>query len=594
MEQRNLVLALVLSLGILIGFQLLYAERAGPPPVDPAQTEAGVPGAPQVGVAPGAEAPAPGEAGVPGAPAAAGVAPPGAPALETLSREEALQASPRVQIETPRVRGSLALAGARFDDLWLSDYRETQEPDSPQVLLLSPVGAPGTYYAEFGWAADPKSGTAVPTAGTLWEADGATLTPSSPVTLRWDNGEGLSFSRTVAIDENYMFTVTQRVVNTSTAAVTLFPYALASRTGTPDILGFFILHEGPIGVFDETLKEVDYNDLRDDGAVEVTSTGGWIGITDKYWLVALVPDQQSEFAAGFRHSFSDDDKYQVDYLAGGVSIAAGSSAEVVNRLFAGAKEVATVDAYRVRDGIVRFDLAVDWGWLFFLTKPIFLAIDYLFGLIGNFGIAIIVFTMFIRVLFYPLANKSFRSMGKMRKLQPEMKRMREAYKDDRERMTKETMELYKREGVNPLSGCLPIVLQIPVFFALYKVLFVTIEMRHAPFYGWIKDLSAPDPTSLFNLFGLLPFEVPSFLLIGVWPVLMGVSMYLQQKLNPAPPDPIQQKIFMLLPFVFTFILARFPAGLVIYWTANNFLTIAQQWVIMRRVGVPSAGSSAST
>ena len=594
MEQRNLVLALVLSLGILIGFQLLYAERAGPPPVDPAQTEAGVPGAPQVGVAPGAEAPAPGEAGVPGAPAAAGVAPPGATALETLSREEALQASPRVQIETPRVRGSLALAGARFDDLWLSDYRETQEPDSPQVLLLSPVGAPGTYYAEFGWAADPKSGTAVPTAGTLWEADGETLTHSSPVTLRWDNGEGLSFSRTVAIDENYMFTVTQRVVNTSTAAVTLFPYALASRTGTPDILGFFILHEGPIGVFDETLKEVDYNDLRDDGAVEVTSTGGWIGITDKYWLVALVPDQQSEFAAGFRHSFSDDDKYQVDYLAGGVSIAAGSSAEVVNRLFAGAKEVETVDAYRVRGGIVRFDLAVDWGWLFFLTKPIFLAIDYLFGLIGNFGIAIIVFTMFIRVLFYPLANKSFRSMGKMRKLQPEMKRMREAYKDDRERMTKETMELYKREGVNPLSGCLPIVLQIPVFFALYKVLFVTIEMRHAPFYGWIKDLSAPDPTSLFNLFGMLPFEVPSFLLIGVWPVLMGVSMYLQQKLNPAPPDPIQQKIFMLLPFVFTFILARFPAGLVIYWTANNFLTIAQQWVIMRRVGVPSAGSSAST
>ncbi|MBT3395689.1 MAG: membrane protein insertase YidC, partial [Alphaproteobacteria bacterium] len=424
--------------------------------------------------------------------------------------------------------------------------------------------------------------TKVPDAQTEWTANRETLTPQNPVTLTWDNGEGLIFSREVAIDDNYMITVNQRVENTGTASVTLFPYALASRTGLPDTLGFFILHEGPIGVFNETLNEVKYDDLIDDGPIAEISTGGWIGMSDKYWLVALVPDQDTDFKAGFRHSVAGDDKFQVDYLGTGVTIAPGTIGEVTNRVFAGAKEVETLEAYRVGLGIDRFDLAVDWGWLFFLTKPIFQAIEYLFGLIGNFGVAIIVFTAFVRLLFFPLANKSFRSMGKMRMLQPEMTRLREAYKDDRERMTKETMELYKREGVNPLSGCLPILLQIPVFFALYKVLFVTIEMRHAPFYGWIKDLSAPDPTSFVNLFGLIPFDPPSFLTIGIWPLLMGLTMYLQQKLNPAPPDPIQAKVFMFLPVIFTVILAGFPAGLVIYWTANNTLTIAQQWIIMRR------------
>jgi len=587
MEQKNLILALVLSMAILIGFQFLYAD---PEPVvtDADLTEQGLTPAPDGVPGNGVPGPANGVPQVDAGAADPGAVPGVAPVI-VQSRDEVLEVGARVAIETPRVHGSLALTGGRIDDLWLSDYRETLDDDSPEVLLLSPLGTPWAYYVEFGWAPSSQGVTKVPDAQTEWAANRETLTPQNPVTLTWDNGEGLVFTREVAIDDNYMIRVNQRVENTGTQSVTLFPYALASRTGMPDTLGFFILHEGPIGVFNETLSEVKYDDLVDDGPITETSTGGWIGISDKYWLVALVPDQKTEFQAGFRHSFAGDDKFQVDYLVNGVTIAPGTIGEVTNRVFAGAKEVETLEAYRVDLGIDRFDLAVDWGWLFFLTKPIFQAIDYLYGLIGNFGVAIIVFTAFVRLLFFPLANKSFRSMGRMRMLQPEMTRLREAYKDDRERMTKETMELYKREGVNPLSGCMPILLQIPVFFALYKVLFVTIEMRHAPFYGWIKDLSAPDPTSFVNLFGLIPFDPPGFLTIGIWPLLMGLTMFLQQKLNPAPPDPIQAKVFMFLPVIFTVILAGFPAGLVIYWTANNTLTIAQQWIIMRRTaaGTPS-------
>ena len=583
MEQKNLILALVLSMAILIGFQFLYAD---PEPVvtDADLTEQSLTPAPDGVPGNGVSGPANGVPQVDAGAAGPGVAP-----VIVQSRDEVLEVGARVAIETPRVHGSLALTGGRIDDLWLSDYRETLDDDSTEVLLLSPLGTPWAYYVEFGWAPSSQGVTKVPDAQTEWAANRETLTPQNPVTLTWDNGEGLVFTREVAIDDNYMIRVNQRVENTGTQSVTLFPYALASRTGMPDTLGFFILHEGPIGVFNETLSEVKYDDLVDDGPITETSTGGWIGMSDKYWLVALVPDQRTEFQAGFRHSFAGDDKFQVDYLGNGVTIAPGTIGEVTNRVFAGAKEVETLEAYRASLGIDRFDLAVDWGWLFFLTKPIFQAIDYLYGLIGNFGVAIIVFTAFVRLLFFPLANKSFRSMGRMRMLQPEMTRLREAYKDDRERMTKETMELYKREGVNPLSGCMPILLQIPVFFALYKVLFVTIEMRHAPFYGWIKDLSAPDPTSFVNLFGLIPFDPPGFLTIGIWPLLMGLTMFLQQKLNPAPPDPIQAKVFMFLPVIFTVILAGFPAGLVIYWTANNTLTIAQQWIIMRRTaaGTPS-------
>ena len=574
---------------ILIGFQFWYAD---PEPVvtDAALTEEGLALTPDGIPGPGNVAPGQSVPQVnPGALGPGDV--PGVAQSIVRSREEVLGEGDRVAIETPRVHGSLALTGGRIDDLWLSDYRDTLDADSPEVLLLSPLGTPAAYYAEFGWAPAFQGATKVPDAQTKWTANRKTLTPQNPVTLTWDNGEGLIFSREVSIDNNYMFTVNQRVENTGTASVTLFPYALASRTGLPDTLGFFILHEGPIGVFNETLNEVKYDKLIDDGPIAETSTGGWIGMSDKYWLVALVPDQDTEFKAGFRHSIAGDDKFQVDYLGTGVTIAPGTIGEVTNRVFAGAKEVETLEAYRTGLGIDRFDLAVDWGWLFFLTKPIFQAIEYLFGLIGNFGVAIIVFTAFVRLLFFPLANKSFRSMGKMRMLQPEMTRLREAYKDDRERMTKETMELYKREGVNPLSGCMPILLQIPVFFALYKVLFVTIEMRHAPFYGWIKDLSAPDPTSFVNLFGLIPFDPPGFLTIGIWPLLMGLTMFLQQKLNPAPPDPIQAKVFMFLPVIFTVILAGFPAGLVIYWTANNTLTIAQQWIIMRRTAATGPAST---
>lgn len=563
MEQRNLILAIALSIGILLTFQILFAS---PPPQEDQlgslenQTELPQP-QPQSNLAPQSN-------------------------LETsiVDRNTALSNSNRVEIFSPRLRGTLSLKGARFDDIWLEDYRESLEEDSPQVVLLSPTGTQRPYYAEFGWAATQGSGIKVPDINSQWvSSSNKSITPNEPIALSWDNGQGQIFTQTITIDENYMFKVTQSVTNNTNSSITLFPYARIVRTGTPKTLGFFVLHEGPIGVFNEALKELSYDDVSDEGTISEQSTGGWIGITDKYWLVAIVPDQTQEFNASFRYQNNSQDQYQTDVLHSGIEINPGSSSQVTNHLFAGAKEVDTLEYYNQQLNISRFDLTIDWGWLFFLTKPIFLAIDFLYKWTGNFGVAIIIFTIFVRLLFYPLANKSFRSFGAMRKVQPEVVRIREMYKDDRERMSKEMMELYKREKVNPLSGCMPLLLQIPVFFALYKVLFVTIEMRHSPFYGWIQDLSAPDPTSLFNLFGLIPWDPPSFLVIGIWPLLMGISMFVQQKLNPAPPDPIQARIFMLLPIVFTVILAGFPAGLVIYWTVNNVLSMAQQWVIMRRV-----------
>ena len=555
MEQRNVILALVLSMAILIGFQLLFPT---PRPVPPEQQNVVVTETPPAAVT----APAP---------------------VVAQPREEVVAAAARVSINSPRVQGSLSLQGGRIDDLRLRDYRETIEPESPLVVLLSPPGSAGAYYGEFGWVAPPGANVAVPGADTVWRASGNELTPTSPVTLTWDNGAGVRFVRTVSIDENYMFTVTDRVENTTGAAVTLYPYGLVSRTGTPPTQGFFILHEGPLGVMEQRLVEFSYEDLKEDGPQTMRSTGGWLGITDKYWLVAVIPDQTQPVEAGFRYANVGGDKYQTDFRREAITVAPAGTAEVRHMLFAGAKEVATLEGYQEREGVVRFDLAIDWGWFFFLTKPIFVAIDWLYRLTGNFGIAIIVFTIFMRALFFPLANKSFKSMAGLRKIQPEIMKVRELYANDRERQTKEMMELYRKEHVNPLSGCMPILVQIPVFFALYKVLFVTIEMRHAPFSGWIKDLSAPDPTTIFNLFGLIPWDPPGFLMVGIWPLLMGISMFVQQKLNPAPPDPIQQKIFMLLPIVFTFILAPFPAGLVIYWTVNNVLSMAQQWIIIRRV-----------
>jgi len=573
-EQRNLILAIVLSVTIILAFQYFYELPRVREAQRTEQTRAPAPDP----TAPGTERPA--ETTAPSAPGTTTpAAPPGA------ARGEIPADSPRVEIENPRLRGSLALEGGRIDNLILTDYRQTIQPGSPPVNLLSPPGTPSPYFVEFGWVPSDQS-TAVPGRDAVWQADGAELRPDQPVTMTWDSEQGLAFERTLQIDDAYMLEVTQRVRNTGDEPVTLHPYGLISRWGTPPTLGFFILHEGPIGVLDNKLTEIDYDDLQEDGNIDLASQGGWLGITDKYWLTALVPDQQSQVTATFRHNLVEgQDRYQTDYLRPTVTVQPGESVEVTDRLFAGAKEVNLLDRYQEQYGIPLFDRAVDFGWFYFLTKPIFHVLHFFYVWTGNYGVAILLLTLLVKILFFPLANKSYRAMSKMKKLQPEMMRLREQYGDDKMRLNQELMGLYKKEQVNPMSGCLPIIVQIPVFFALYKVLFVSIEMRHAPFFGWVQDLSAPDPTSIFNLFGLIPWDPPGFLMIGIWPLLMGATMLLQTKLNPQPADPIQARVMMLLPLMFIFLFATFPAGLVIYWTWNNVLSIAQQWVIMRRMGV---------
>ncbi len=590
-DQKNLILAVVLSIGILIAFQVFFAP---PPPDEQAvvdgveTTVTGEEATADVAGVPG------GVEGLPGDPltipgdVASGVA---------VDREAAISAdaADRITIATPRLTGSLLLSGARLDDLTLLDYQETVDPESPFIELLSPRQAPHPYYTDFGWSG--AEGVAVPDLETPWQVTDprAELTPETPVTLTWDNGEGLTFEMEVAVDADYMFTITQRVVNSSESTVNLRPYGRILRFGEPETLGFFILHEGPYGVFEGTLEEYSYDDIVDDGVIAHETTGGWLGFTDKYWLMALVPDQETTIDAQFSYGQSGAyERFISAFAAPPETIVPGQSAEVTLRLFAGAKVVDIIDGYADTYNIENFDLTIDFGWFYFLTKPFFYAIDFIYGLVGNFGVAILIFTVFIKLLFFPLANKSYKAMSKMKALQPEMMKIRERFKEDRQQMNMEMMGLYKREKVNPASGCLPILIQIPVFFALYKVLFVTIEMRHAPFFGWIQDLSAPDPTSLFNLFGLIPWDPPTFLSIGIWPLIMGITMFLQQKLNPPPTDPLQQKIFMALPIVFTFLLANFPAGLVIYWAWNNALSILQQWVIMRRMGVKIGGGMVTT
>jgi len=576
MEQKNLFLAIALSIAIVLGFHYFYdrprVQQQQAQLQSQQQTTTPTPGAP---AAPGA---------VPGA------APGATPAVAAVrDRGAVIGETKRVAIDSPRLLGSISLTGGLVDDVVLKDYRETVDPQSPRITLFSPVGTEHPYYAEFGWTAAPNGAPPkLPDASTVWTADRDTLTAANPVTLTWDNGAGLKFARTYTIDNNYMLTVAQTVQNTGSAPVTLYPYSLISRTNTPVVLGFYILHEGLLGVFDSSLKEYTYANMKDEksGAVKFPSTGGWVGITDKYWLSALVPDQAEKVEGNFRHTLRDKtDRYQVDYLGAPRTVAPGASAESKGQLFVGAKEVKLIDAYKDQYNIALFDRAVDWGWFYFLTRPIFYLLDYFFVLLGNFGLAILALTVLVKLVFFPLANKSYKSMTAMKKLQPEMVRLREQFGDDRQKLNQAMMELYKKEKVNPVSGCLPIVIQIPVFFALYKVLFVTIEMRHAPFYGWIQDLSAADPTSVFNLFGLIPWTPPHILMIGAWPILMGITMYLQQKLNPQPPDPIQAKVFMALPIVFTYMLSAFPSGLVIYWAWNNLLSIAQQWFIMKRAGV---------
>jgi len=574
MDQKRLFLAIAISIAILLGFQLLLPRtRPTPVPVPVAVTS------PSGG--PLTAGPTPTAGGTSPAPASA-------PDAGTVPREV-----PRLAINGPRVQGSISLLGARLDDLVLRDYRETIEPSSKLVRLLEPRADPQPYYAQFGWSAAPGTTAKLPGADTVWTAAGE-VSVNKPATLSWDNGEGLVFEIEVALDENYLFTVNQRVRNATAGAISLFPWSRIRRDYTPVTAGYYILHEGMLGVLGGTLKEVTYSSAKSEGekkggvAYEAPTTGGWAGITDKYWLTALVPDAAVASQAAFRHvSEAGIDRYQVDFVTRDPeAVPAGGAAELRTRLFAGAKEVHLLDRYESAQNITHLDKAVDFGLFYYITKPFFYAIDWLNSVLGNFGLAILVFTIFIKALFFPLANKSYRSMSKMKLLAPKMTALREEYKDDQPKLQQAMMQMYKNEKVNPASGCLPIVIQIPVFFSLYKVIFITIEMRQAPFFGWIHDLSAVDPTNVFNLFGLIPFDPTSIshlLHLGAWPLMMGVTMFLQQKLNPPPPDPIQAKVFQWMPIVFTFMLAGFPAGLVIYWSWNNLLTICQQWLIMRRV-----------
>jgi YidC/Oxa1 family membrane protein insertase len=607
MDNKNLILAIVLSVAIMFGFNYAYEFFYPPPPSTPKslQQQAAPGTAPPATVdtetpppatvppvdqtpssiqAPSVQAPPPAHA----PPVTRGAAPPST-ALSIEQRAKALAMTPRVQISTPRLHGSISLVGGRLDDLTLAKYHETLNPKSPEIVLFSPAGAPDAYFTEVGWVAtDGKAD--VPGPDTLWTADRETLTPESPVTLSWDNGAGLTFKRIFAVDNDYMFTMTQRVENNGKAPVALSSYGLISRHGTPPVSGFYILFEGPLGVLDGTLKEVKYSELQEEGVIQQNSIGGWIGITDKYWLSALVPNEKKTINSRFVDQRHDNKNiYQVDFVDGATTVAPGGSVVAESHVFAGAKEVRLLDRYEEKYGIPLFDRAIDFGWFYYLTKPLFYFLIYITDWVGNVGIAILLLTVVVKLAFFPLANKSYKSMSQMRKLQPEMVKLRERFSDDKARLNQEMMALYKREKVNPASGCLPMIIQIPVFFALYKVLFVTIEMRHAPFFGWIHDLSARDPTTVWNLFGLIPWDpfnvIPDPANIGLLPLIMGITMFLQQRLNPQPPDPIQAKIFMFLPIVFTFMLASFPAGLVIYWTWNNILSILQQSVIMRRAGV---------
>ncbi|MFZ5932249.1 MAG: membrane protein insertase YidC [Pseudomonadota bacterium] len=582
-ENRNLILAFSLSMLVLFGW-FYFVDR---PRMEAEQEQQQA----TTQQAPAPQAGAPADVSTIPQPDAVPAIIKGGPGSEIAgaaiaSRAEMLARTPRIRIDNGQMHGSISLQGGRLDDLTLATYRETISKDSAEIILLSPAGTPEPYYAEYGFVAADGGKIPLPNHQTVWSGDSKQiLRPGSPVTLQWDNGAGLKFMRTYEVDEHYLFTITEKVENSGAAPVSLMPYGLVSRHYTPTVSGYFILHEGLLGVLGGALNEITYENIRETPAAKIQSTGGWLGITDKYWLVSLIPDQAADFSGSFSYNpMGGRDRYQADYLRAAVTIAPGQSTEITSRLFAGAKKVSLIDAYADKYSITLFDRAIDWGWFYFLTKPLFMVIDWFYVLTGNFGIAIILLTVVVKAAFFPLANKSYVAMSKMKKLQPLMLEIREKYPDDKVRQQQEMMDMYKREKANPLSGCLPMLVQIPVFFALYKVLFVTIEMRHAPFFGWINDLAAPDPTSLFNLFGLIPWTPPSFLLIGLWPILMGVSMWMQQRLNPAPTDPVQEKVFMWMPVFFTFLLGTFPAGLVIYWTVNNVLSIIQQAIIMKREG----------
>ena len=588
-NQKNLLLAIVLSVGVLLVWQVFYA---GPKLKDDQERRQRIqqeqsqvkeqPGGPTT-----APATAPGTVSQPGT-----AVPSAAPVAPVATRDAAIETSPRLRIETPSLRGSISLAGGRIDDLVLAKYHETVDPTSPDVVLFSPSGAPHPFYAEYGWVAGSGVTQPMPGRDTVWRAEkDAPLTPSSPVTLVWDNGQGLVFRRTIAVDADYLFTVTDEVQNKTSGEVTLHPFSLISRHGTPPTSGYYILHEGPIGVLgNEGLKELHYADLLKEGGSKTfkQQAGGWLGMTDKYWAAALIPAQKTLYDANVSGSKIAREYFQTDFLMAGVAIPPGGQGSSTSNLFAGAKQVALLEAYQEKLQAKNFDLLIDWGWFWFITKPLYKLLHWLSQALGNYGLAVLATTVLVKAAFFPLANKSYESMAKMKKLQPEMEKIRERFKDDRVKQQQELMALYKNEKINPMAGCLPIALQIPVFFALYKVLFVTIDMRQAPFFGWIKDLSSPDPTNIFNLVGLLPYDplqLPvfgHFLHVGIWPLVMGCTMWVQMQLNPQQPDPVQQKIFNWMPVIFTFMLASFPSGLVIYWAWNNVLSLLQQYTIMRR------------
>ena len=580
-DQNNVFYAIALSVVVLITWQYFFATSFLGKPIAPRSSA-------PIGVsAPGAEI----------RPQSPAIAPPAATVPDARpqpSRPQALARSQRIAIDTPRFKGSIALTGGRLDDLALVQYRETTDPKSKAIELLSPSGSPQPFYAEFGWVDGSGANLEVPTSETVWIQQGSqNLGVGRPVTLTWQNSQGLEFRRTISVDDKYLFSIRDDVVNNGQAAATLAPYALISRHSPPPTLGYYLLHEGAIGVLGEQgLQEVTYKTLDDKKRVAFDLSNGWLGFTDKYWAAILLPETSAHLHAEFAaNSLGSLKTYQADYVGDARTVQPGATASASARLFAGAKEVAILDGYNKALDLNRFDLAIDWGWFRFITKPMFTLIDAIFRLVGNFGVAILIVTLLLKIAFFPLANKSYASAAKMKALQPQIQLIRETFSDDKAKQQAATMELYAKEKINPIAGCLPTLIQIPVFFSLYKVLFVTIEMRQAPFFGWIKDLSAPDPTNLFNLFGLIPYDPVSlpllggFLMIGAWPLLMGFTQWVQMKLTPASPDPTQSAILSWMPVIFTFMLAKFAAGLVIYWTWNNSLSIIQQGVVMRRNGV---------
>ena len=577
-DTRNILLAFMLSALVLLGWQVVasryFPQVIAPPPVA-ADT-----------AAPAVDAAGPG-AVAPGVASAGGSVPGVAAGPVNGNRASILAATPRVTIASPRVAGSINLQGARFDDLVLPPYRLTIRKDSPPIRLLSPSGTADAYFGQFGW-----TGAGAPPVDAVWTASAATLTPAAPVTLRWTNPGGVVFEQIIALDQDFMFTIRQRVTNPGPVPVALQTWGLVSRLGEGAEKTSFNMHTGPVGVMDGTLRdtEVEYEKLKENGPQRYASTGGWLGMTEKYWLAAVIPDQKMAVEARF--AAAPGNLFQTDFLGPVTNVAPGTTHEVAGHFFAGAKEISLLDSYKTALGIPHFDLAVSWGWFIILAQPIFHLLEWLFHLTGNFGVAIIGLTLIVRAAMFPIANKQYESMAKMRILGPKMKAVQERYKDDKPRQQQEIMALYKTEKVNPVAGCLPLLIQIPVFYALYKSLMVSIEMRHQPFVLWIKDLSAPDPLTPLNLFGLIPWTPPAMIALGVFPIILGLTMWLQQRLSPPQMDPVQRQVFALMPWVLMFVMAPFPAGLQLYWIVNNLVSIGQQWYMLQKYPLPATPADA--